>query len=53
VVEKSAEIYDPVACLWTPAAKMANRRFNHGAVRLSDDSLLRAGPLMQRRAIHP
>jgi hypothetical protein len=43
VVEKSAEIYDPAAGLWTPAGKLANRRFNHAAVRLSDDRVLVTG----------
>lgn len=43
VVEKSAEIYDPLAGRWTPAGKMAFRRFNHAAVRLSDGRVLVTG----------
>jgi Kelch motif/Galactose oxidase, central domain len=43
VVEKSAETYDPVAGQWASAGKMANRRFNHAAVRLSDGRVLVTG----------
>jgi Kelch motif/Galactose oxidase, central domain len=43
VVEKSAEIYDPVVGQWAAAGKMAIRRFNHAAVRLADGRVLVAG----------
>jgi hypothetical protein len=43
VVEKSAEIYDPLLGLWESAGKMASRRFNHAAVRLDDGRVLVVG----------
>ena len=43
VVEKSAEIYDPVARQWAAAGTMAMRRFNHAALRLGDGRVLVAG----------
>ena len=43
VIEKSAETYDPLSGQWTSAGKLANRRFNHAAVRLDDGRVLVAG----------
>lgn len=42
-VEKSTEIYDPRCDTWTPAENLAQRRFNHAAVRLGDGRVLVAG----------
>jgi Galactose oxidase, central domain/Kelch motif len=43
VVEKSAELYDPVVGQWAAAGSMAVRRFTHAAVRLADGRVLVVG----------